>query len=82
MTVIIGILCEDGVVIGSDSSATYGQSPLVKTIEYEALKVEVLAGTVITAMTGAIGLGQRFNEQARAFFETIHTRTLPRRPKR
>jgi hypothetical protein len=32
VTVIIGILCEDGVVIGSDSSATYGQNPLVKRL--------------------------------------------------
>lgn len=63
MTVIIGILCEDGVVVGSDSSATYGPNPAIKTIEGEALKIEILGADVITAITGQGGLAQRFNEE-------------------
>jgi hypothetical protein len=63
LTVIIGILCEDGVVVGSDSSATFGPDPSIKTIEGIALKIEILGADVITATTGSVGLAQRFNEE-------------------
>ena len=61
MTVLIGILCQDGVVVGADSSATFtaGQQ---RTIEQKCKKVEILCdGRVIFAGTGGIGLGQRFS---------------------
>lgn len=62
MTVLVGISCEDGVVIGSDSSATYGQlGGRVRTIEHEAFKIEIINGEMITAATGAVGLAQRAN---------------------
>jgi hypothetical protein len=77
LTVIIGILCEDGVVIGSDSSATYGPSPMVRTIEHESLKIEILRGNVITATTGAIGLAQRFRDEAERFFGIIQAPHIP-----
>jgi hypothetical protein len=65
MTVIVGILCSDGVVIGSDSAMAAGRAPSY-TIEWPdsgALKIEVIEPDVITAVTGAFGLAQRFNEQ-------------------
>jgi hypothetical protein len=77
LTVIIGILCEDGVVVGSDSSATSAINPTVKTIETEALKIEILRGNVITATTGAVGLAQRFYDEADRFFEFIQTPHAP-----
>jgi 20S proteasome alpha/beta subunit len=62
MTVLVGILCSDGVVIGSDSAATYGPSVQLKTIEhFGAVKVEVFNDSVITACTGSVGLAQRAN---------------------
>jgi hypothetical protein len=73
VTVLVGILCEDGVVIGSDSSATYGPAPMVKTIEYDALKLEIVEDAIITAISGAVGLGQRFNEQLGSLFRTLMT---------
>jgi 20S proteasome alpha/beta subunit len=59
MTILIGVLCEDGIVIGSDSSATFsaGQIP---TIEQPIKKVYVVANDMIFAGTGPGGLGQRF----------------------
>ena len=63
MTVNVGVLCDDGVVIGSDSAATLvaGRLP---TIEHEkVLKIEVHGGNVITATTGSVGLAQRFNRR-------------------
>ena len=65
MTVIIGILCSDGVVIGSDSAMAAGRAGRY-TIEWQesgALKIEIPKPDIITAVTGAFGLGQRFNEQ-------------------
>ena len=59
MTVLVGVLCKDGVVIGSDSAATFaaGQS---RTIEQRVKKVEIVGGAIV-AGTGEVGLGQRFN---------------------
>ena len=59
MTIIIGRLCQDGVVIGSDSSATFA-SGTTRTIEQQIKKVCIIDGHVIVAGTGQVGLGQRF----------------------
>ena len=60
MTSIVGILCTDGVVIGSDSSATFGPAPGMPTIEqrYDD-KVQVVNNDIIIATTGQVGLAQR-----------------------
>lgn len=59
MTAIVGILCKDGVVIGSDSSSTFvaGQKP---TIEQKSKKIHIVENQVVIAGTGQVGLGQRF----------------------
>lgn len=59
MTVIMGLLCNDGIVIGSDSAVTFGNSNLL-TIEQECKKIEVIHKKVILAGTGQVGLCQRF----------------------
>lgn len=61
MTVLVGINCSDGVVIGADGSATFaqGQRP---TVEQVTQKIRILDGRVILAGTGSIGLDQRFAE--------------------
>jgi hypothetical protein len=63
MTVIIGALCTNGVVIGCDSSATYSDGS-GKTIEQPTSdKIEIISSPpVITAVTGQFGLAQRFRE--------------------
>jgi len=66
MTVIAGILCSDGVVIGSDSAMVAGRATTGYTIERQdgdVLKIEVIEKDIITAITGAMGLAQRFNDQ-------------------
>ncbi|HCJ1109590.1 TPA: hypothetical protein NQN63_000189 [Legionella pneumophila] len=59
MTVLVGINCKDGVVIGADSSATsaMGQYPL---IEMQTKKIDIINDKIIVAGTGQVGLGQRF----------------------
>lgn len=63
MTVVVAVLCDGGVVVGTDSSATCGGLGL-RTMEQEVRKVVVLRDEVIVAGTGEVGLGQRFVEIA------------------
>ena len=70
MTVLIGLRCSDGIVIGADSSATFGPHLNARTIEQKVQKVFVVEGKIIIAGTGQVGLGQRFKESVeRAFKE-------------
>ena len=59
MTVLVGVRCTDGVVIGADSMATSvaGVNPLAG---FPTDKLSIIDGKVILAGTGAVGLGQRF----------------------
>ena len=61
MTLLVGIRCTDGAVIGTDSAMTFGPSPQHPTIEqrYEE-KITIVDNRIIVAGTGPIGLGQRF----------------------
>lgn len=68
MTILIGVLCQDGVVIGADSSATFGAGPQFKTIEQKCKKIEIIEDKVIVAGTGQVGLGQRFNYVVQEFW--------------
>ena len=56
MTLIIGVKCQDGVVIGADSVSTFGTA-----IEQEVDdKIKTINGEVVVACAGAgaVGLGQ------------------------
>ncbi len=62
MTLIVGILCEDCVVIGSDSALTFGTNEHHATIAQPLReKISVIRDNIIIAGTGEVGLGQRFN---------------------
>ena len=72
MTSIIGILCEDGVVIGADSSATFGASDgkhELRTIEQPTKKIEVISDSIIVAGAGEIGLGQRVCDDVKKLWD-------------
>src|SRR5258708_758169 len=63
MTAIVGILCREGVVIGTDSSSTLAtaEGPYgVRTIESSAKKISIVDGRIIITGTGEVGLNQRF----------------------
>lgn len=59
MTVLVGIYCKDGIVIGSDSSTTFSAGS-VRTIEQPTDKIDIIGNRIIVAGTGQVGLGQRF----------------------
>lgn len=61
MTILIGVLCKDGVVIGADSIATVSMGSM-KIMELGPVnKIEIIEGKCISATTGSVGLAQRFN---------------------
>jgi 20S proteasome alpha/beta subunit len=62
MTAVVGVLCRDGVVIGADSSVTFGQGPNIRIMEQPAQKLCVVEESILLAGTGAVGLDQRFCE--------------------
>ena len=60
MTAIVGIFCQQAVVIGTDSSATFS-SANQRTIEQPMEKLLIVGDSIIVAGTGQGGLGQRFS---------------------
>jgi len=59
MTLIIGIKCKDGVVMGSDGAATLGtmgQNTIVQPIR----KLETISNSIILGVSGPIGIAQIF----------------------
>ena len=60
MTAIVGILCQQAVVIGTDSSATFS-SGSQQTIEQPIEKLLIVADNIIVVGSGQVGLGQRFS---------------------
>ncbi len=60
MTILVGVLCQDGVVIGSDSAVTFSINQHERTIEQLSKKNEIIGNNVIVATSGSVGKGQRF----------------------
>lgn len=72
MTAIVGVLCRDGLVIGTDSSMTFGSGMGDRTIEQPSEKLKIYSGAIIVAGTGQVGLGQRFGR----IIETAYSERL------
>jgi Proteasome subunit len=60
MTLIIGIQCEDGIVLGADGAATLGTSLGVRTVRQSVKKLTKIGDSVAIGTSGPVGLGQRF----------------------
>ena len=60
MTLVVGILCTDGVVIGTDSATTQVQGQLPTIEQPNREKIKIIDNKAIIGGTGAVGLGQRF----------------------
>ena len=59
MTLVIGVSCGDGIVIGADSIATYATPDGRRTVEQEMdSKVHKVDDSMLYAFSGAISLGQ------------------------
>ena len=72
MTLIIGVRCVDGVVVGADSIATYGTPFGGSTIEQEVKsKIAVNAGCALFGASGAVGLSQLVAAQLQPHWSEI-----------
>jgi 20S proteasome alpha/beta subunit len=58
LTLIIGIRCTDGIVVASDSAATYAQDAVPTIGQQVVTKIRSLSGSIIYSSTGAIGTSQ------------------------
>jgi 20S proteasome alpha/beta subunit len=62
VTLIVGILCADGVVLGADSAATYGVMGQPTIRQTAPHKLAILEGCVVVGVSGPVGLSQRFGQ--------------------
>ncbi len=58
MTLIVGIRCSDGVVLASDSAATYAQGASPTVGQQSVTKIHQIEKSILYAATGAIGVSQ------------------------
>lgn len=74
MTLIVGVRCSDGVVIGTDSAATFASADGATTISQPTdEKIAVVDDRALIAVSGQVGLGQVFRE---AFEDALRSTTL------
>ena len=68
MTIIVGVRCSDGIVIGADSAATAaaGNQPLMKL---GSDKLQIIENRLIFATTGSVGQAQRFRAVVEAQYK-------------
>lgn len=62
MTLIIGIKCSDGIVMGADGAATLGGGALGHfTVRQPVKKLAAIENSIIAGVSGPVGLAQRIN---------------------
>jgi hypothetical protein len=59
MTLIVGILCSDGIVMGADGAATLGSFGN-DTVRQPVKKLTAIGNSLIVGVSGPVGLGQIF----------------------
>ncbi len=68
MTLIVGIKCSDGVVLGADGAATLGVMGQMTIRQQTARKLTILQDHVVVGVSGPVGLGQRFCHEIEALW--------------
>lgn len=77
MTLIIGIKCSDGLVLGADSAATMSTATGLETIVQSMPKLEVVKDKVIVGVSGPVGLGQLYTDRIDKVCDDIGNRDVP-----
>jgi len=69
VTILVGVRCSDGAVIGADSMATSsaGEQRLIQILSDD--KINIIDNKIIIACTGAVGLSQRFRSVVKAAWD-------------
>ena len=60
MTLIIGLKCSDGIVVGSDGAATLGNIAGLRTVMQPVPKLTIIKDKIIVGVSGPVGLGQLY----------------------
>lgn len=69
MTVLVGILCKDGIVLASDSAATFGTGTQSTIGQQEVQKINQVNIHVLYCATGAVGMSQLISNRIRELWE-------------
>jgi hypothetical protein len=69
MTLILGIKCQDGIVIGADSETTFATMLSGKTIALASSKLDVFGERVVVGVAGAVGMGQAFRQEISEYID-------------
>lgn len=69
MTLLVGILCTDGVVVASDSAATFGTMAQQTIGQQTVRKVVQVNDHMIYCGTGAVGIGQVMAEKIKQMWD-------------
>jgi len=77
LTLIIGVLCQDGVVVASDSAATFGTDTAFTIGQQPVQKVTLVNDHILYASTGAVGLSQIVADRLRQLWEGKALSGLP-----
>lgn len=66
MTILVGVKCSNGIVIGSDSAATSsaGMTPVMQIMSND--KIRIFGNNIVVATTGAVGNTQRLHHHVEA----------------
>jgi len=70
MTSIVAIRCKDGIVVGADSSATFGDGAVPTVEQLTKKKIELIGDFAIVAGTGYVGHQQRFTAVVKKLYDT------------
>lgn len=69
MTLIVGVLCRDGVVMASDSAATFAAHGAPTIGQQEVRKIRRINDRILYASTGAIGMAQLLSDKIGALWD-------------
>lgn len=72
MTLIVGVKCLDGIVLGADSAATFGtQLGQQHTIRQEtATKLHIASNKIVIAVSGPVSLSQSYSDEIDAHIQS------------
>ena len=68
MTLIVGIKCSDGIVVGADGAATLGAMGQ-QTVRQATKKLDIIGKSVIVGVSGPVGLGQRIRGEVETLWD-------------
>jgi ATP-dependent protease HslVU (ClpYQ) peptidase subunit len=70
MTLIVGVKCVEGVVLGADSAATFGTPLGQQTIRQEtATKLHISFNKIVIGVSGPVGLSQSYSDEMDSYIQ-------------